>query len=66
MQLQSNKSGFANYQGDLEMQNKLSFFPEEDIMRFSISDEAEAASVELSPNITAELNKKGDISCRCN
>jgi uncharacterized protein YuzE len=43
------------------MQNKLSFFPEEDIMHFSISDDAEAASVEITPNITAELNKKGDI-----
>jgi len=43
------------------MQNKLSFFPEEDIMHFSLSDDAEAASVELSPNITAELNKKGEI-----
>lgn len=43
------------------MLNKLSFYPEEDIMHFLISDEEEASSVELSPNITAELNKKGEI-----
>ncbi|MDD5673737.1 MAG: DUF2283 domain-containing protein [Chitinivibrionales bacterium] len=43
------------------MQNKLVFFPEEDIIHFSISNEEEADSVELSPNITAELNKKGDM-----
>jgi uncharacterized protein YuzE len=43
------------------MQNRLAFFPEEDIMHFSISNEAEAGSVELSPNITAELNQKGEI-----
>jgi uncharacterized protein YuzE len=43
------------------MQNKLVFFPKEDIIHFSLSDEEEADSVELSPNITAELNKKGDM-----
>jgi uncharacterized protein YuzE len=43
------------------MQNKLSFFPDEDIIHFSISAEEETDSVELSPNITAELNKKGEI-----
>ena len=43
------------------MQNKLVFFPEEDIIHFSISNEEEADSVELSPNITAELNKNGDM-----
>jgi uncharacterized protein YuzE len=43
------------------MKNKLAFFPDEDIIHFSLSDEEEADSVELSPNITAELNKKGEI-----
>jgi uncharacterized protein YuzE len=43
------------------MQNKLAYFPKEDIIHFSISDEEEADSVELSPNIIAELNKKGDM-----
>ena len=43
------------------MQNKLAFFPSEDIIHFSISDDDETDSVELSPNITAELNKKGEI-----
>lgn len=43
------------------MKNKLSFFPNEDIIHYSLSDEEEADSIELSPNITAELNKKGEI-----
>jgi uncharacterized protein YuzE len=43
------------------MKNKLAFFPAEDIIHFSISDEEETDSVELSPNITAELNEKGEI-----
>jgi uncharacterized protein YuzE len=43
------------------MQNKLVFFPKEDIIHFSISDEDEFDSVELSPNIIAELNKNGDM-----
>ena len=43
------------------MKNKLAFFADEDILHFSLSDEEESSSVELSPNITAELNKKGEI-----
>jgi uncharacterized protein YuzE len=37
------------------------YFEKEDILHVSISDEHEASSVELSPNITAELNDKGDL-----
>jgi uncharacterized protein YuzE len=43
------------------MSSKLSYFPEQDIMHFLVSKGEEAATVELSPNITAELNKKGEI-----
>ena len=43
------------------MKNKLAYFPDKDILHFSISEEEESASAELSPNITAELNKKGEI-----
>jgi len=37
------------------------YFSNEDILHLMISDEEEANSVELSPNITAELNAKGEL-----
>jgi uncharacterized protein YuzE len=37
------------------------FFEKNDILHLSISDEPEMGSIELSPNITAELNGKGDL-----
>jgi uncharacterized protein YuzE len=37
----------------------MSYFEREDILHLVISDEPEAGSVELSPNITAELNAQG-------
>ena len=40
---------------------KLSYFDQEDILHLAISEEEEASSVELSPNITAELNEKGEL-----
>jgi len=40
---------------------KLSYFEEEDILHLIISEEEEANSLELSPNITAELNEKGEL-----
>jgi uncharacterized protein YuzE len=40
---------------------KLSYFPDVDILHLSISEESEAGSVEISPNITAELNEKGEL-----
>ncbi len=40
---------------------RLNYFKEEDILYLVISDEKEAGSVELSPNITAELNEKGEL-----
>jgi len=40
---------------------KLSYFEQEDILHLVISDEEEANSIELSPNITAELNGKGEL-----
>lgn len=40
---------------------KLSYFDEEDILHLVISEEEEANSIEVSPNITAELNKKGEL-----
>ena len=40
---------------------KMSYFKDEDILHLIISDETEAGSVELSPNVTAELNEKGEL-----
>lgn len=38
---------------------RMMYFEKEDILHLTISDEPEAGSVELSPNITVELNDKG-------
>jgi uncharacterized protein YuzE len=37
------------------------YFSNEDILHLMISEEEEANSVELSPNIVAELNAKGEL-----
>jgi uncharacterized protein YuzE len=36
-------------------------FEDTDVIHLSISDEMEADSVEISPDITAELNDRGDL-----
>jgi uncharacterized protein YuzE len=40
---------------------KMFYFDQEDILHLVIAEEEEASSVELSPNITAELNGKGEL-----
>jgi uncharacterized protein YuzE len=40
---------------------KLTYFEKEDILHVAISDEPESGSIELNPNITAELNNKGEL-----
>ena len=40
---------------------KLSYFEKEDILHLAISEEKEFSSVEISPNITAELNEEGEL-----
>jgi uncharacterized protein YuzE len=37
------------------------YFEKEDILHLVISEEPEANSIELGPNITAELNEKGEL-----
>ena len=37
------------------------YFEKEDILHWVVSDEIEANSIELGPNITAELNEKGEL-----
>ena len=40
---------------------RMVYFEQEDILHLTLSDEPEAGSVEISPNITAELNEKGEL-----
>jgi len=40
---------------------RLAYFEKDDVLHLAISEEAEAGSVEVSPNITAELNDKGEL-----
>jgi uncharacterized protein YuzE len=40
---------------------RMVYFENQDILHLSISNESESGSVELSPNITAELNDKGEL-----
>ena len=40
---------------------KMMYFSEEDILHLVISEGEETNSVEISPNITAELNEKGEL-----
>ena len=37
------------------------YFEKDDVLHLAISDEPEAGSVELDPNITVELNAKGEM-----
>jgi uncharacterized protein YuzE len=40
---------------------KMFYFEKEDILHLVMSEEEEASSMELSPNITAELNAQGEV-----
>ncbi len=40
---------------------RMTYFKDEDILHLVISDEKEAGSIELSPNVTAELNENGEL-----
>ena len=49
-------------QGGLYMdKTKMTYFNDKDILHIVISEEKEADSIELSPNITAELNENGEL-----
>lgn len=41
--------------------SRMVYFEKENVLHLVISEEPEAQSVELSPNITVELNDKGDL-----
>jgi uncharacterized protein YuzE len=39
----------------------MAYFAQDDVLHLAISDEPEAGSIELIPNITVELNDKGEL-----
>jgi len=40
---------------------RMTYFEQDDVLHLVISNEPEAGSIEISPNITAELNDKGEL-----
>ena len=40
---------------------QMAYFAEEDVLHLTLSNERESNSLELTPNITAELNDKGEL-----
>jgi uncharacterized protein YuzE len=48
---------WTDYMSKMQME----YFDKDDILHLAISDEPEGGSVELGPNITAELNEKGEL-----
>ena len=40
---------------------RMMYFEKDDVLHLAISDEPEAGSVELGPNITVELNDRGEM-----
>jgi uncharacterized protein YuzE len=41
--------------------SRMTYFEKEDILHFVVAEGPEAGSVEISPNITVELNDKGEM-----
>ncbi|MEA3376203.1 MAG: DUF2283 domain-containing protein [Chloroflexota bacterium] len=42
-------------------ETEMRYFEGEDVLHIAISDEPEAGSVELTPNVTVELNANGEL-----
>lgn len=40
---------------------QMAYFEKEDVLHLAFSDEPESNSLELSPNVTIELNGKGEL-----
>ena len=62
MRQTGNKLTLELNRGGLRMnKTRMAYFENDDVLHLAISDEPEAGSVEVSPNITAELNAKGEL-----
>ena len=46
---------------DERKMTRMVYFEQEDILHLALTDEPESGSVEISPNITAELNDRGEL-----
>jgi uncharacterized protein YuzE len=58
----ASKSTSGSRQGGLSMnKTRMMYFEKDDVLHLAISDEPEAGSVELGPNIMVELNDKGEM-----
>ena len=44
-----------------EIKSRMTYFAGDDVLHLAISDEPEARSVELIPNVTVELNAEGEL-----
>jgi uncharacterized protein YuzE len=44
-----------------ENKTRMAYFAQDDVLHLAISDEPEARSIELIPNVTVELNDKGEL-----
>ena len=51
----------TNPKGTPLNKTKMTYFEKEDILHLAISEEPESDSLELSPNITAELNSDNEL-----
>jgi uncharacterized protein YuzE len=64
MQPRANNCDSASEVGDLPPMtstSKMTYFQQEDILHLVISDEPESGSIEIAPNVTAELNEAGEL-----
>jgi uncharacterized protein YuzE len=58
----ASKSTFGSRRGGSSVsKTRMMYFEKDDVLHLAISDEPEAGSVELGPNITVELNDKGEM-----
>jgi len=39
----------------------MAYSEKDDVLHLAVSDEPEGQSIEISPNVTAELNEKGEL-----
>jgi uncharacterized protein YuzE len=44
-----------------ENKTRMTYFAQDDVLHLAISDEPEARSIELIPNVTVGLNDKGEL-----
>jgi uncharacterized protein YuzE len=45
----------------MDNKSEMKYFKDDDILHFVVSDEKEAGSIEITPNITAEINGDGEL-----